>query len=151
MRRASPEIWQHIAPVVTAMGYQFVGAEYGRQDGRALLRIYIDKDAGITLDDCSQVSGQVSAVLDVNDPISEAYVLEVSSPGVDRPLFEPADFQRFTGYCARIRLQMPVQGRRNFKGLLLGMAGDDVLIEQDGEHCRLPYAAIDKAHIVAEV
>ncbi len=145
-----------LQPVVNGLGYELLGIEYrqGRHDG--LLRLYIDHPDGICIEDCEQVSHQVSGVLEVEDPIRSQYLLEVSSPGLDRPLFALAHFQRFVGQQAKIRLQRPLvldagETRRNFSGLLMGVDKQDVLIEVDQVIYRLPYEQIDKARLVPEL
>lgn len=140
--------WRIVEPVVEGMGYEFVGAEYVRQDGRNTLRVYIDRPTGITVDDCSAVSHQLSGVLDVEDPIGANYDLEVSSPGLDRPLFKAGDFGRFAGQDVKIRLIAPLDGRRNFSGTLLGIEDDRVRIEVDTQVFELPYGHIERARIV---
>jgi len=142
-----------LQPVVDGLGYELLGIEYqqGRHDG--LLRLYIDHPEGICIEDCEQVSHQVSGVLEVEDPIRSKYVLEVSSPGLDRPLFALEHFQRFVGQYAKVRLQRPLvlesgQTRKNFNGLLTGVENQEVLIEVDQVMYRLPYEQIDKAHLV---
>ena len=109
--------------VVESMGYELVGVEYlGRGGDRAILRVYIDQEAGITLEDCAEVSHQLSGVLDVEDPIPGRYSLEVSSPGLNRPLVYPEHFERFRGHRVKLRLAEKVEGRRNLEGSLLGLA-----------------------------
>ena len=115
-----------------------------------VLRIYIDRPEGVTLDDCQKVSQQLSAVLDVEDPIPGAYTLEVSSPGLDRPLRKPADFRQRLGQRVRIELLLPLNGRRRFTGTLRGVETDEVLIEVDATLVRLPFAQIGKARLVPE-
>lgn len=137
-----------IEPAVEALGYELVGVEYRPSARHALLRVYIDQAQGIGLDDCERVSHQLSALLDVEDPIDVAYDLEVSSPGLDRPLFRARDFQRFAGERARIRLRAPLEGRRNFKGVLRGLEGQQVLVEVDDELVRLPFEQIDQARLI---
>ncbi|WP_077316203.1 ribosome maturation factor RimP, partial [Vibrio gazogenes] len=105
------------APVVAA-GYELVGLEFVRAGAHSTLRIYIDHDNGITVDDCAEVSRQVSAVLDVEDPISVAYNLEVSSPGMDRPLFKSEHYEQFIGHEVNIVLKMAVGNRRKWKGII---------------------------------
>lgn len=148
MRRASDAIRSTVEPVVAGLGYELVGVEYGGGSGNGRLRVYIDSPEGITLDDCAAVSERLSAALDVDDPIPEAYVLEVSSPGINRPLFLRADFERFCGERVFVRLDQPVQGRRKFKGLLTRVEGDEVLVEIDGAMWRLPLAAVEQAHLI---
>lgn len=146
--RAQERLIDLIEPVVGGLGYELVGVEF---DGRQrVLRIYIDSPAGITLDDCSKVSYQVSGVLDVEDPIPGRYQLEISSPGLDRPLFALAHFERFKGEMARLQLARAIEGRRRFKARLLGVEGESVLL-QDGEATfRIPYESIEKARLAPE-
>ncbi len=150
--RAQTELEGLLAPVVDSLGYEFVGLEYLPQGKHSLLRIYIDKTGGVTVDDCGSVSHQVSGVLEVEDPISGHYVLEVSSPGLDRPLFKFEDFDRFSGNIVQIRLQTPLAGQRNFKGLLQGVQAADQLVELaiDEEIISLPWERIEKARLVFE-
>ncbi len=150
--RAQTQLEGLLAPVVDSLGYEFVGLEYLPQGKHSLLRIYIDKAGGVTVDDCGTVSHQVSGVLEVEDPISGHYVLEVSSPGLDRPLFKFEDFERFSGNIVQIRLQTPLAGQRNFKGLLQGVETADQLVELaiDEEIIRLPWERIEKARLVFE-
>ena len=135
-----------LEPVVNGLGYELVELEF---QGK-LLRLYIDQPQGVTLDDCEKVSRQLSAVLDVADPIPGAYTLEVSSPGLDRPLRKPADFAARTGQRARVELTLPLNGRRRFAGMLRGLENDEVLIEVDGALFRLPFAQIGKARLAPE-
>ena len=150
MRRAATPVWDCVESVVAGMGYEFVGAQYGRNSRGGLLRVYIDTDEGIDVEDCARVSQQLSAVLDVEDPIREAYVLEVSSPGLDRPLFRQRDFAAHDGQLVRIRLQAAVAGRRNYKGHLRGATESQVLIEGEDQLWELDYADIDEARLVPE-
>jgi ribosome maturation factor RimP len=151
MARVSPTVKALIEPVVTGLGYELVGVEYLAQGHHSLLRVYVDSDAGITVDDCADVSRQLSAMLDVEDPLPGAYSLEVSSPGVDRPLFEAADFERFSGQQARIRLLAPLDGQRKFKGVLTGIQNNNVLLMEDGREVSVPLDRIAKANLVAEL
>ncbi|MCW8917549.1 MAG: ribosome maturation factor RimP [Gammaproteobacteria bacterium] len=150
MAQASEKLVAIIEPAVTALGYELVGVEYLPQGHHSLLRIYIDHEEGITADDCGDVSHQVSAVLDVEDPIRGAYTLEVSSPGLERPLFTLAHYARFVGQLAEIRLHSPLAGRRKFKGRILGVEDEVVTVEVDGEAQRFAFDNIDKAHLVYE-
>jgi ribosome maturation factor RimP len=115
-----------------------------------LLRLYIDSGQGVGLDDCEKVSHQVSGLLDVEDPIAGEYALEVSSPGLDRPLFEKAHYERFLGHVARVKLSAPLNGRSNFKGPIIGVEGEELLLEVDGEPVRLPIAHVASARLVPE-
>ncbi|MDH3343002.1 MAG: ribosome maturation factor RimP [Gammaproteobacteria bacterium] len=152
MGRAQTQLEELLSPVVTSLGFEFVGMEYLPQGKHSLLRIYIDTPDGITVDDCSAVSHQVSGVLEVEDPINGHYVLEVSSPGLDRPLFKFEDFERFSGHNVQIRLQIPMDGRRNYKGLLEGVQADGQLVDVaiDDEIISLPWDKIEKARLVVD-
>ena len=139
-----------LEPVVTALGYELVGIEQVTGGRRGLVRLYIDHPPGVTVDDCERVSRQVSAVLDVEDPIAGGYVLEVSSPGLDRPLYTLAHYARFTGHRARLKLRTPLVGdQRNMNCTLLGVDEDKVRIEVDGVEHRVPLAEIAKARLIA--
>lgn len=146
MKQASERLYQLIEPIVIGMGYEAVGIEFDQH--RRVLRIYIDKPEGITADDCSRVSHQVSGVLDVEEPITGSYSLEVSSPGLDRPLFKLEHFAQFAGQIARLHLRRALDGRRNFKGLLCGACNEQVTIEVDGESYAIPYDSIETARLV---
>lgn len=148
--RAPASLEAIIRPAVEGLGYELVGAELHRQRGHSLVRVYIDQADGIAVEDCQAVSEQLSAVLDVEDPIKGHYTLEVSSPGFDRPLFDKPHFERFVGQKARVRLALPVDGRRKFSGVLQGMEGEDVVMECEGEIIRLPFDAIEQARLVPE-
>jgi ribosome maturation factor RimP len=133
------------------MGYEVVGVELAGSGERGrVLRVYIDQEEGITLDDCAAVSHQLSGVLDVEDPIREHYRLEVSSPGLDRPLFTPAQFERFAGHEVRIRLARLIDRRRKLSGVLRGVRGDAVLVEVEGAELAIPLADIESARLVPE-
>lgn len=137
-------------PVASALGCELWGVEYMAQGRRALLRVYIDKEGGIGVDDCEKVSRQVSSVLDVEDPIQSEYTLEVSSPGMDRPLFKLEQFQANVGETVAVRLRLPFEGRRKFTGLLKGIENDEIVLEVDNEEYVLPYELVDKANIVPQ-
>ncbi|MCB1756579.1 MAG: ribosome maturation factor RimP [Gammaproteobacteria bacterium] len=150
MQRASDKIWRCVEPVVTSLGYEFVGAEYGQGESGNTLRVYIDKEGGILLDDCALVSNQLSAVLDVEEPIQSHYVLEVSSPGIERPLFKPADFIRFTGQKVKLRTYSAVLGRRNFSGMLESVEKEEIFLEVDGEVFAISLTNIEWAKLLPE-
>ncbi len=138
-------------PVVESMGYELVGVEFEGAGGHGTLRVYIDREQGVSLDDCAAISHQISGILDVEEPIKQAYDLEISSPGIERPLFKLADFERFAGRAAKIKLAVDLQGRKNFKGRLQGVADTRmVVIEVDGEAFHLPFADIARANLVGE-
>ena len=140
-----------LEPAINALGCELVGIEFIPQGRRSLLRIYIDKESGVTIDDCSDVSHQVSGILEVEDPIREQFTLEVSSPGLDRLLFRQEDFERFKGSLVKLRLRQGVEGRRNFTGRILGVEGDAVRIEAEGELFDFAVDDIDKARLVPEI
>lgn len=137
-----------LTPVVEALGYQCWGIEYIAQGRHSLLRVYIDHENGIYIDDCETVSRQLSAVLDVEDPISAEYTLEVSSPGMDRPLFTLEQFAAFVGEQVKIRLRSPVEERRNFQGLIRSVEDQDVVVQVDEYEYLLPIDLIEKANIL---
>ncbi len=138
-------------PVVESMGYELVGVEF-IGGGHGTLRVYIDREQGVSVDDCAAISHQVSGILDVEEPIQQSYDLEISSPGIDRPLFKLADYERFAGRTAKIKLAVALEGRKNFKGELRGVADSKrVKIEVDGQCFDLPYADIARANLVGEI
>ena len=137
-----------LVPVVEGLGYQCWGIEYVSQGRHSLLRIYIDKEDGVLVEDCAIVSRQLSGILDVEDPISAEYTLEVSSPGMDRPLFTIEQFALHAGEQVKIKLRSPFDGRRNFQGLLRGVEEQDVVVQVDTHEYLLPIDLIDKANII---
>lgn len=150
MRQSMSHLWELFEPVVTGMGYELVEIEHQPHSTNGVLRLYIDKESGIVVEDCSAVSRQISALIDVEDPISGHFNLEVSSPGLDRPLRRVKDFQRFSGEVVKIKTGMAIEGQRNFKGLLRGIENDQVIIECEDKEVRLPLSAIDKARLVPD-
>lgn len=150
------EIADLLAPTVASMGLELLGVEYLTAPGGGVLRLYIDvpaeagEDAQVTIDDCERVSREVSAQLDVADPISGNYTLEVSSPGIDRPLFTPAHFARFVGESARANLKLPQEGRRRLQGRILRVEGGTVVFELDGREFAVAADNIDKARLVPD-
>ena len=116
-----------------------------------MLRLYIDNDDGITIDDCSRVNHQVIGVLDVHDPIKEKYFLEISSPGLDRPLFTLEQFQRFIGEKVKMKLREKVEERRKIKGVIKAVEETAVVVSDDGVDYLIPAEAIDSAHLVPEI
>ncbi|MCB1802266.1 MAG: ribosome maturation factor RimP [Gammaproteobacteria bacterium] len=151
MRKAPEHLAGLVRGAVEALGYELVGVELlARPKSGHLLRVYIDSEKGVGLSDCEKVSHQVGGLLDVEDPIKGDYALEVSSPGLDRPLFESAHFARFAGHPVRIKLHAPLNGRSNYKGVIAGVEGDDVVVQVEGEPVRLPFAQIASARLVPE-
>ena len=149
MGRASPAVRAVIEPVVSGFGLELVGVEYLGQGQHSLLRVYVDSEAGITVEDCADVSRQLSAALDVDEPLTGVYTLEVSSPGLERPLFEIEDFERFAGQQAKIRLSVPLDGQRKFKGALSGVRNNNVLLTEGDRELSLPFDQIDRANLIA--
>lgn len=140
-----------LEPTIERLGYELADLELnvGGRDG--VVRIYIDKDKGIDIDDCEAVSRQVSALLDVEDPLPGQYTLEVSSPGLDRTLTKPAHFRRFTGQEVKVKLRFPLQGRRNFRGALKAADEEKIEVEVDGESHSLAIATIESARLIPTV
>ncbi len=138
-----------IEPSLEAMGYRVVRIAFtgGR---RATLQIMAERrdDAPMTVEDCADISRQISAVLDVEDPIATQYTLEVSSPGIDRPLVSREDFVRFAGFEAKVELNRPVDGQKRFRGRLLGFAEDDVRLALEDREVALPFADIARAKLM---
>ena len=163
MQPVDSSLTQLARRVVTPMGYELVAVEFFQRGGGAgTLRVYIDHERGITVDDCTAVSHQLSGVLDVEDPLPGHYDLEVSSPGLDRPLVFPEHFARFVGHRVKLRLAEKVEGRRNLEGVLLG-PGDvvdgaesagtlptGIRIEAEGRTWEIPLAALETARLVPD-
>ena len=139
-----------ITPAVEAVGYVLWGIEYLPQGKHAILRVYIDHENGITVDDCEVASKQVSAVLDVEDPITTNYTLEVSSPGLDRPLFTPEQFRFYCGDIIHCRVTPPINHRRKFTGELLSVEAEQIVMKVDDQPVNIPFNQIDKAHVVPQ-
>jgi ribosome maturation factor RimP len=138
-----------IAPVAASLGCELWGLEYLTQGRYTTLRIYIDREeGGVMLEDCEKVSRQVSSVMDVEDPIDGEYTLEVSSPGMDRPLYTLDQYARYIGEQINVRLRLARDGRRKFKGTIMAVEGDEVRIGVDDKEYVLHLDAIDKANIV---
>lgn len=162
-----------IEPIVEGLGFECWGIEYLSQGKHTTLRIYIDsaqkssdqtevaevdeniteaqaKESGVELKDCELVSRQISGVLDVEDPINGDYTLEVSSPGMDRPLYKLSHYERFKGYQVALKLRMAYEGRRKYSGLLKGLEGNDIVLHVGEEEFLFPIEAIEKANVVPQ-
>ena len=148
MYRQNQTIVALLEPVVTAMGYELWGLEQLPDGKGTLLRVYIDQEQGIDLADCERVSRQVVGVLDVEDPISGSYRLEISSPGLDRPLFSLEQFERFAGERAHVQLRQKYRERKQVKGRIERVDGDAVVIDADGEEFSIAEKLIEKANIL---
>jgi ribosome maturation factor RimP len=137
-----------IAPIVASLNCELWGLEYLTQGRYTTLRLYIDAKDGVSLEDCEKVSRQVSSVMDVEDPIEGEYTLEVSSPGMDRPLYTAEQYARYIGEQVSLRLRVARDGRRKFKGTILAVEGTDVRVAVDEKEYLLAVDAIDKANVV---
>ena len=154
------EIAALLAPTVASLGLELLGAEYLPSPGGAMLRLYIDVPAdatgegeaprAVTIEDCEAVSREVSAQLDVEDPISSHYTLEVSSPGIDRPLFGAAQFARFAGESAKVALRLPQDGRRRLQGRIARVEGENITFDVDGSEFTVRADNIEKARLVPD-
>lgn len=142
------QLTEMLESAVVASGYELVGLEFIRAGEHSTLRIYIDHENGITVEDCAEVSHQVSAVLDVEDPISVAYSLEVSSPGLDRPLFKPAHYEQFIGQEVNVVLKMAVANRRKWKGEIHSVDGEAITLMVDGQQEEFALSNISKANLI---
>jgi len=151
MQRVDDKLTSLARGVVEPMGYELVGVEFFQRSARSsLLRVYIDHERGIGLEDCTAVSHQLSGVLDVEDPLPGNYDLEVSSPGLDRLLFTVEQIQRFRGHKARVKLATKLAGRRNFEGVLGEIRNDRLELDTAGEVAELPLDLIDTVRLIPE-
>lgn len=140
-----------LKPSIEALGYEFWGLEFsGSSKHKSLLRVYIDHEQGIAVEDCEKVSRQLSRVLDVEDPIHGEYMLEVSSPGMDRALFYPAQYPHYCGEILSVKTQMPIDGQRNFKGVLAKAFDDKIVLIENGKEISIDFSNIQKAHVVVD-
>jgi len=144
------QLFELLEPAIEALGYELSDMELNLGHGKGVIRLFIDSDDGITLDDCAKVSHQVSGVLDVEDPIAGDYNLEVSSPGADRKLVKPEHFDRFAGSMVKVRLKRLVDGRRRIKGQLLGRDDDQIQVRLDGKDVSVAIAEIEVARVVPD-
>jgi ribosome maturation factor RimP len=135
---------------VEGLGYECVGIEYNPHPQHGLLRIYIDSENGILVDDCSKVSHQLSGVLDVEDPIQGNYQLEISSPGADRPFFKLSQFQQYIGSTVTINLFSAIDKRKKLTGQIQAVEDDDVLLQEGEQILRIPFQVMSKARLVPE-
>lgn len=135
---------------ITTLGYELLGIELTQGGYGSTLRVYIDKEDGIVVDDCAMVSRQLSAVLDVEDPIKGHYDLEVSSPGLDRPLFTPKQFNKVIGETIKIKLYEKYNNRKRFSGILIAVDDEEVIIDCDNEEYKVPFRLIERARLVPQ-
>ncbi len=148
MRGTRADLRKLLEPGVVALGFELVDVELAGSHHSPTLRVYIDGPAGVNVDDCARVSRQLSALLDVEDPLPGQYTLEVSSPGLDRPLVTPEDFRRFIGETIKVKMQPPLLGRKNFSGRLVDVTADHVVVEVDKEHFDLAFDGMERARLV---
>jgi ribosome maturation factor RimP len=141
------QAWEHLPPHLEEQGFELVEVEFRPEGGRRVLRVYIDKPGGVTIDDCADMSNLLSTALDVADFISGTYYLEVSSPGIDRPVRKPEDFARFVGEPVKLRAQTAVQGRKRFAGVLTGFEDGLIHLECDGEPCSVHIENLERANL----
>jgi ribosome maturation factor RimP len=141
-------IWELAAPLAETQGLEIIDIELRREGSRIgrVLRLYLDKEGGPNMDNLSQVSRELSALLDIHDVVEGAYTLEVSSPGINRPLKRPDHFRPFIGKQVRVRTRDLVQGRRSFLGMLLDVMNDKIAVNQDGARVEIPFAVIEKSN-----
>lgn len=137
-----------LEPAIERMGYELADLELKSGGADGILRLFIDKAEGIDIEDCERVSRQVSAILDVEDPVQGNYALEVSSPGLDRTLTKPEHFKRFMGQDVRVKLRFPLSGRRSYRGALTSADEDKIEVEVDGESYSLPISTIESARLI---
>lgn len=146
------QLTELLEPLVEDLGYELIWVQLAGGEGSQIVRVFIDHADGIGLEDCETVSREISGLLDVEDPIPGNYTLEVSSPGLDRPLVKPAHFERFVGQVAKIKTHAPnLEGRRRYHGTLKGVADGQVDIEVDGELYSLPLTDIEVARLVPDL
>lgn len=145
------EVRQVVEPILESQGMELVDLEYRRESQGWVLRLYIDRQGGISVNDCAEASGEVGAVLEVRDLIPNPYVLEISSPGLSRPLKKREHFEKYQNRLVKIKTFEPVEGRRNFKGTLLGLEGESVRLEVEGRIYEIPFQNIAKANLEVEL
>jgi len=151
MSRRTAELSEMLEPAITALGYTLWGIEYVPQGKHSLLRVYLDKEGGIDIEDCAQASRQISSILDVEDPISGVYTLEVSSPGIDRVLFNLDQFREYLGWYVQLRLTENFENRRKFAGQLKAIVDDEIVLIIGDEEYTIPYELIEKANLESRV
>ncbi len=142
---------RRVAPALDELGLECLGIEWVPGRGEGLLRLYIDRaGAAVTVDDCEAASREVSALLDVDDPVPGHYVLEVSSPGLDRPLFSAEQFARCIGEEAKVTLKLPREGRRRLRGRIVGVEGERIRLEVDGAGFEMRHDEVESARLVPD-
>ena len=150
MARIKDTVIDLAEPIVETKGLELVDVEYNKEGDNWILRVFIDKEEGITLEDCMQVSDELSTHLDVEDPIDDSYLLEVSSPGLDRPLRTDDDFARFAGESVEVSTYAPVEGQKEFVGELVGLEDDQVKLLIDEEEVLIPRSKVAQTKLTVE-
>ena len=148
MAKFEHKLTDMLRPAVEEVGKELLGIEYISAGNNSVLRLFIDHENGIDVDDCAEVSRQVGAILDVEDPINSEFNLEVSSPGLDRPLFDKPHYEAVIGEIIEVKLSIPLNGRRKFKGVLVAIENDTLIVTVDGEDYDLVLGNIVKANLV---
>ena len=151
MYRQNQALLDLFEPEVVALGYELLGIELGQNGHGSIVRVYIDKDDGITIDDCVLVSQQLSGLLDVEDPIKGNFNLEVSSPGLDRPLFTNGQFKKYIGETVKLSLYEKLDGRKRFTGILISVDDEQIIINCDNVELAVPFKSIEKARLVPQI
>jgi len=144
------KVTKMVQPLIAEKGLELVDVEYTKEGSHWYLRIFIDKEGGVDIDDCAMISHAVSELFDRHDPIPQAYMLEVSSPGLERPLKKDEDYVRFQGRLVSISTTEPIEGYREFTGYLKGVENDAVTLEYEGEQVTIPKRVIKKANLTFE-
>lgn len=137
-----------VEPILSEFGIELVEMRFITEQGQPTLRILIDREGGVTVGDCERVSREIETLLQVEEAVPSSYNLEVSSPGLERPLVKEEDFARFAGKTAAVKTSEPIEGRRNYKGLLQGVEAGEILMLIDGKGYRIPLGLVERAHLV---
>lgn len=150
MRLGLDQIRSSLEPIVSDLGCELVDVKLVTEHGRAILRVFIDKEGGLQVGDCQKVSREIDTLLDVESGIRDRYDLEVSSPGLDRPLVKEADFSKFAGKKISLKTKTPIDGRQNYKGLLHGIEERRIRMTIDGKEYQIPFEQVERAKVVYE-
>jgi len=149
-KSVAEEVLQLATPITESRGLELVDVEYNKEGENWILRVFIDKKGGVSIKDCQEVSRDLESQLDTVEPIEKSYLLEVSSPGLDRPLKDKEDFERFAGQLIDVSTYAPVQGAKEFTGKLLGLEDDEIKIEVEGEKLAIPRSKVAKTKLAVE-
>lgn len=137
-----------VEPIAASLGYEVVQVQWATDQGGSILRVLIDREGGVQVGDCQTLSREIETLLEVEGVVAMRYRLEVSSPGLNRPLVKEADFLRFTGKEAVVKTREPIEGRRNYKGLLKGIVAGSIVMQIDNQDYQIPVGLVEKAHLV---